>query len=292
MSMPRLDPELLRAFVAVAERRSFTRAAAHLNRTQATVSLQVRRLEERLGIPLFHRSTTHVELTAAAEGFLMDARRILALGDEAIARLSDHKATGHLRIGVMEDYGTRHLPPLLAAVAERFPLVQVDMEIGLTARMVKRLGSSFDVVIAMHPIGATQGELLCREQAIWVAANDRAIEEFDPLRVALSSPGCLFRAWVVQALNKAGRRWRLAYVSPSLAATEAIVSQGLAITVVKGSMLTPGLRVVRPGERLPPLPGAEIRLHRSATLNRPLTLITDYLANGLRAHSVAIAHTH
>ena len=54
MSMPRLDPDLLRAFVAVAERRSFTRAAAHLNRTQATVSLQVRRLEQRLGIPLFH----------------------------------------------------------------------------------------------------------------------------------------------------------------------------------------------------------------------------------------------
>ncbi|MER8433247.1 LysR family transcriptional regulator [Mesorhizobium caraganae] len=277
-----LDPELLRAFVVVADRLSFTRAAEQLNRTQAAVSLQVKRLEERLDTALFRRSTARVELTAAGEGFLTDARRILALNEQAIARVSNQRVAGHVRIGVMEDYGTRILPSLLADIAERFPLVQVDMEIGLTALLLKRLGSSFDVVIAMHPEGTTEGDLICRERAIWAAASTRAVEELDPLPVALSYPDCLFRAWAIEALDKAGRPWRLAYVSPSLAATEAIVEQGLAITVVKGSMLAPGLRGINPCRYVPPLPGAEIRLHRAATSSASAALVVDHLAHRLR----------
>ncbi|MGK9051507.1 LysR family transcriptional regulator [Neorhizobium petrolearium] len=283
MSSPSLDPELLRAFVAVAEHLSFTRAAERLNRTQATVSLQVRRLEERLGSTLFRRSTARVELTAAGVDFLIDARRILALSEQAIARHSNQKVAGRIRIGVMEDYGTKVLPRLLSDVVERFPLVQIEMEIGLTAQFLKKLDPSFDAVIAMHPEGATEGELICRERAIWAAAANHAIEELDPLPVALSNPGCLFREWAVQALNQAGRPWRLAYISQSLAAVEALVAQGLAVTVVKGSMLTPGLRSVDPGRHVPRLPGAEIRLHRSETLTSSATLAIEHLTHRLRS---------
>lgn len=282
MNTPSLDPDLLRAFVVVADRLSFTRAAEQLNRTQAAISLQVKRLEERLDTALFRRSTARVELTAAGEGFLVDARRILALNEQAIARVSNQRVAGHVRIGVMEDYGTKILPRLLADIAERFPLVQVDMEIGLTALLLKRLGSSFDAVIAMHQEGTVEGDLICRERAIWAAAKAHAVEEIDPLPVALSNPDCLFRAWAVEALNRAGRPWRLAYVSPSLAATEAIVEQGLAVTVVKGSMLASGLRGIHPGQHVPPLPGAEIRLHRAATSSAGAALVVDHLAHRLR----------
>lgn len=286
MSTSTLDPELLRAFVAVAEHLSFTRSAERLNRTQAAVSLQVRRLEERLGVALFRRSTGRVEITAAGEDFLIDARRILTLNEQAIARLSNQKVIGRIRIGVMEDYGTKILPRLLADMAERFPFVQIEMEIGLTARFLKRLGSSFDAVIAMHPEGATEGELICREKAVWVAAADYAVEDINPLPMALSNPDCLFRAWALEALSEAGRLWRLAYVSSSLAAVEAIVRQGLAVTVVKGSMLSHGLRNVDPGQCLPPLPSAEIRLHRSKTLSPSAALAINHLV--LRLHSMAL----
>lgn len=286
MSIPSLDPDLLRAFVAVADRLSFTRAAEQLNRTQATVSLQVRRLEERLGVPLFRRSTAHVELNAVGDNFLLDARRILSFSEQALARISGQKLAGRIRIGVMEDYGTKILPRLLAEVAERFPLVQIEMEIGLTSRLLKRLGQSFDVVLAMHPEGASEGELICRESAIWVAASGHAIEESDPLPVALSNPDCLFRSWAVDALNEAGRPWRLAYVSPSLAAVEAIVDQGLAVTVIKGSMIGPRLRRLSAGNSVPALPGAEIRLHRSGTLDQSSGLVADLLSRRLREMSL------
>ncbi|SMF65587.1 transcriptional regulator, LysR family [Tistlia consotensis] len=282
MTVRTLDPELLRAFVAVAERLSFTRAAEGLHRSQATVSLQVKRLEARLGVALFRRSTTRVELTAAGIGFLADARRILAMNEAALARLDGQRLAGQVRIGVMEDYGTRLLPPLLAKAAERFPLVRVEVEIGLTARMVGRLGRDFDLVIAMHPEGEAEGELLARETPLWVAAEGHAAEAIEPLPVALSNPDCLFRAWALAALERGGRPWRLAYVSASLAAIEALVRQGLAVTVVKGSLPAPGLRALPAGGRLPALPGAEIRLHRAPGLDAPGASIADHLAEGLR----------
>ncbi len=83
-----LEPDLLRAFVAVADTLSFTRAAQRLNRTQAAISAQIRRLEERLDLRLFHRSTAHVELTERGEILLIDARRMLSLHDATVARLT------------------------------------------------------------------------------------------------------------------------------------------------------------------------------------------------------------
>jgi DNA-binding transcriptional LysR family regulator len=99
--------------------------------------------------------------------------------------------------------------------------------------------------------------------------------------VALSSPDCLFRQWAGQALDAAALPWRLAYVSTSLAAVEAIVLQGLAVTVVKGSMLSPGLRAL-PAGRLPALPGAEIRLHLAAGCTDLTEMVADHLVQGLR----------
>ena len=289
MSAPLLDPELLQAFVAVAERLSFTRAAEQLNRTQAAVSLQVRRLEERLGVPLFRRSTARVELTAAGEDFLADAKRILSVNEQVLAKLTGRQMAGRVRLGVMEDYGTRLLPKLLADAAERFPLVQIDMQTGLTALMLKQIGKTFDAVIAMHPEGSHDGDLICREKAVWVASAGHRPEERAPLPLALSTPDCLFRQWATQALDEAGRPGRLAYVSPSLAAVEAIVRQGLAVTVVKSSMVTPGLRILPEG-LLPPLPGAEIRLHRAAGCSALTDMMAEHLAQALRGQRMQPVH--
>src|SRR5215467_2672061 len=110
MTSPVLDPDLLKAFVAVADHRSFTRAAVMLNRTQSAVSMQVKRLEGRLGVELFNRTRANVDLSSAGEGLLGYARRILALNDEAVARLREHKVEGVVRLGVMDDYGTAILP--------------------------------------------------------------------------------------------------------------------------------------------------------------------------------------
>ncbi|MGY3482921.1 DNA-binding transcriptional LysR family regulator [Bradyrhizobium sp. USDA 4011] len=282
MSAPILDPDLLQAFVAVADHRSFTRAAAALNRTQSAVSMQVKRLEERLRAELFHRSTSSVDLSAAGEGLLGYARRILSLNAEAVGRVRAHGTGGRVRLGVMDDYGTLIVPPLLKEFIANYPLIHVEMETGLTSSMTDRLGEAYDLVIAMHPEGRGEGELLRTEQAVWAASATHRVEELDPLPVALYPQGCLFRSWAMQALDKASRPWRLAFVSHSLSAVEAIAAQGLAVTVVKSGTFPPALRRLTARDGMPRLPRAEIRLHRAQNLSRAASLLSDHLVAALR----------
>src|SRR3954470_22090184 len=192
MSMTNLDPDLLRAFLAVADHRSFTRAAVVLNRTQSAVSMQIKRLEDRLGAELFNRTKANVDLSSAGEGLLGYARQILALNEEAFGALAERKIEGVVRLGVMDDYGTCVVPPLLASFLAGYPRIHVEMETGLTASMPARLGEAYDVVIAMHPVGRGDGEFLRREQAVWATSTTHAVEQQEPLPVALYPQGCLF----------------------------------------------------------------------------------------------------
>ncbi|WP_375160889.1 LysR family transcriptional regulator [Bradyrhizobium sp. RDT46] len=282
MSSPVLDPDLLTAFAAVAEHRSFTRAATTLNRTQSAVSVQIRRLEERLGAKLFHRTRAGVALTAAGDELLVYAKRLLDLNAEAIDALRARKREAVVRLGVMDDYGTIVVPPLLAQFARSHPQIRVEIETGLTATMPARLGEAFDLVIAMHPEGRGGGELLRREQAVWAAAQSYQVEAgHDTLPVALYPPACLFRQWAAEALDAAGRPWRLAFVSRTLAAVEAIAAQGLAVTVMKAGTLPARLRILSEREGLPPLPAADIRLHRAHNLSCPAAMLADHLQRGI-----------
>ena len=283
MSYPSLDPDLLKALVAVADLRSFTRAAEALGRTQSAISAQIKRLEMQLGMTLVHRTTTRVELSAAGEGLVGYARRILNLGEEAVRTLRKHEIAGRVRLGVMDDYGALILPPLIKSFVGSFPAIEIQMETGLTGAMVGRLGRDFDVVIAMHPRGEGGGVLLRQEPAVWAGSAAIAPGELDPLPVALYPQGCLFRQWALEALDRSGRRWRLAFVSHSLSAVEAIARQGLAITVVKAGTCPSTLRVFGRQEGLPPLPCADIRLHRAPTLSPAGQLFADHICAHLKA---------
>ncbi len=282
MTFPVLDLDLLQAFVAVADQRSFTRGAATLNRTQSAVSMQIKRLEARLGAELLSRSKASVDLTAAGEGLLGYARRMLLLNEEAVARLRAHKIEGRVRLGVMDDYGAIVLPPLLASFVAGFPRIHVEMETGLTSTMPDRLGKAYDLVIAMHARGKGGGIFLRREQAVWAASVSHPVESIDPLPVALYPKGCLFRQWAMEALDAAGRPWRLAFVSHSSTAVESIAAEGLAVTVLKSSTFPARLRALDEQAGLPRLPVADIRLHRAANLSRAASVLMDHLVAALR----------
>src|ERR1051325_1062366 len=106
-----------------------------------------------------------------------------------------------VRLGVMDDYGTSIVPPLLTSFMAGYPLIQVQMETGLTSTMPARLGEAFDLVIAMHPAGRGAGEWRRHEQGVWAASAPQPVEHQDPLPVALYPQGCLFRKWAMEALD-------------------------------------------------------------------------------------------
>lgn len=285
-----VDTDLLRAFLGVAEHGGFTRAAAALNRTQSAVSVQVQRLEARVGRTLFTRAGRIVRLTPDGEVFCGYARRMLGLADEAAAAFARAPLAGTVRLGVMDDYATRILPPLLRQFQRRSVDVRLEVETGLTGAMLPRLGRDLDLVLAMHLAGTSGGQVLRRERAIWIGPPDDLPERAAVLPLALYPVGCLFRAWAMAALDGAGKPWRLVYESASLGAVEAAVAAGLAIGVGKAGTAAAGLRRLDRGQGMPELPVAEIALHRArGRLGPPALRLAEFLEDALATPALARA---
>lgn len=278
--MPRvLDLDALRAFLAVAELGGFTRAAAALNLTQSGVSMRIRRLEAAEDIRLFDRLPGALRLTPQGAALLPHARELLRLNDTARAALHGAPHMETVRLGAMEDYATRVLPPLLAAFRRVVPEVVVEVETGLTQRMLPQLGRRHDLLLAMHRGGTGgDGRMLQRSRPVWAAAPGFRISGAVPL--ALYAKGCLFRDWAIAALEDAGRAWHLAYAAASQAAVEAAVADGIGCTLVRQATMAPG---VHPLRGLPPPPDSEIRLHAAPRLGNGAQRLADFLTERLAA---------
>jgi DNA-binding transcriptional LysR family regulator len=287
MTLPlSLDPDLLRAFVLIAEGRSFTQAAALVGRTQAAVSMQIKRLEEALGQPVLSRGKGEaVELTPHGQYLLGRAREILALNDEVMATFRTPQIAGTVRLGTPDDYAFGYLPPVLKRFADTHPAVQVDVLCEPSNELLDRLHRG-ELDLTLLSEGTEPRSLpavpLWRGPLVWVTSTRYAPHRLDPLPLALASPdplserrGCDWGCAAVQALERAGRRYRIAYTSGSQVGTHAPVLAGLAVTVSAQAWLPEGLRPVRPEEGLPKLPEYGIILVKGRLARQP---VTDALA--------------
>ena len=203
MDLPALDPELLKAFVAVADQRSFTRAAPGSIARSRRSACRSSGWRTGSASRLFHRTKANVELSPAGEGLLGYARRILSLNDEAVARLREHKVEGIVRLGVMDDYGTSIVPPVLANFLASYPLDpgpdgnRADVDDAGPARRGLRSRHR-------HASGRSRRGRVPAARAGRVGERSpSSVEEQDPLPVALYPQGCLFRKWAMEALDKA-----------------------------------------------------------------------------------------
>ncbi len=147
-----VDLELINAFVAVAGALSFAMAARQLETDPSVVSRRVRRLEARLGVRLFSRTTRRVALTEVGERYLLRVADLLeqldAAGREA-AELAD-TAQGLLRVSASRSYGRLVIAPMLADFLRSYPRIRVDLQ--LADRLVDLVADGFDVAIRSGPL--------------------------------------------------------------------------------------------------------------------------------------------
>src|ERR1700751_2491724 len=122
-----LDVDQLRTFIAIAETGSFTRAADVVHKTQSAVSMQMKRLEERVERPIFARDGRASKLTEDGERLLDYARRIVKLNVETLAAFSDEELSGRVRLGVPDDYADRYLPEIMARFSHSYPAVELSV---------------------------------------------------------------------------------------------------------------------------------------------------------------------
>lgn len=142
-----MDLNELLVFTKVAEARSFTRAGKRLGMPKSTVSLQIARLEQRLGVRLLHRTTRKLRLTDEGDAFYERCRRVMEDIDDAERSIMQEveKPRGHLRITAPVEFGTVFLGPWVADYLRRYPEVSIELE--LTSRMVDIVGESYDLAI-------------------------------------------------------------------------------------------------------------------------------------------------
>lgn len=272
-----LDLDLVRAFVTVAEARSFTRAGERLGRSQSAVSLQLQRLEDRLSTALLSRDPRHVTLTAAGEAFLPQARRLLRVNDEIVADLRGDDLDGEVRLGAPEDFATVHLPEILGEFARAHPRVALSVTCDLTLNLLDRLrdGALDIALVKREPLGPDLGVRVWREPLVWAAADAAVLKPDEAAPLVLAPAPCVYRKRAVAALDAQGRTWRAAYTSPSLAGQHAALRAGLGLTVLPRDMIPPDLKVLGAAEGLPRLEDAEIALLKARTA---IPLAADRLA--------------
>jgi len=194
MPSPRFELRQLRTFAAVAQRRSFTRAADDLHIAQQAVSQQIKALERSLGVTLLRRTPRRVELTTEGEVFLADCRRVLAAADRAARRVeaAARGELGTLRLAYTLTTTWDTIPKLLARIAEVHPQVKVE------AREV--FGADIPELVA-----AERYDLALAPMTSYPSGFQSRTVRREPLRVALSKTDPLARRKHIQLASLADR---------------------------------------------------------------------------------------
>ena len=287
-AMPLLEIDVLRTFVSIAENGSFTRTASQIFRTTSAVSMQIKRLETTLGCPLFVREARGITLTGDGERLLGYARRLLKLNEEAVRAFVKPRLNGRVSFGTPSDIGTHILPGLLSLFARTHPGVEVNVSVGRSLDMIQRIDAGqLDVaLISVGNLGQddARGEVIHCEPLVWAGRAGGVAAERDPLPLALSTPECAWRRQALDALDRAGRRYRIAYSSEQCAGQEAAMLADLAVAPYPPSLIRPPLKRLEEGEGLPSLGEYQIKLLCAAGCSEPVEVLARHVRAAFAAY--------
>jgi DNA-binding transcriptional LysR family regulator len=262
--MQPLDSDLMRSFLAVADAGSVTAAAGRLFRTQSAVSLQVKRLEESLGQPLFDRQARGVVLTPRGEQLVPYARRVVALLDEAAIALREKPLVGPVRVGIPDEYSSTVVPRVLAAFDERHEGVQVSVRVDHSSAQIAALeADEIDLGVIYDWAYVQDGEVLCIDPTVWVTSVAHAQHLRRPVPVAVYFQSEWSRDYVEVSLNRLGIDWRAAWACDMAGGFRVAVTTGMAIAPLSRSTIPAGCRELTTEDGFPIVDNARVVLRRN-----------------------------
>ena len=287
-AMPLLEIDVLRTFVSIAESGSFTRTAAQIFRTTSAVSMQIKRLENTLGCALFSREARRVALTAEGERLISYARRLLKLNEEAVGAFIKPSLSGQVRFGAPADIGTHILPGLLSLFARTHPGIEVNVSVGRSVDMIQRIDAG-ELDVALISVGNlgqddTRGEVVHREPLVWAGRAGGVAMKRNPLPLALASAECAWRRQALDALDRVGRSYRIAYSSEQCAGQEAAMIADLAVAPYPLSLVRPPLRRLNEDADLPALGEYQIKLLSAAQCSEPVKVLSQQVVAAFAAY--------
>jgi DNA-binding transcriptional LysR family regulator len=257
--MATLDVDAVKAFLAIADFRSFTRAAETLGTTQGAISVKLKRLEDQIGQKLVERTPRQVRLSAQGAVFIEAARDFLASHDRAVAALTS--ARRRFALGIASHVGGPELPTLLARLNAHDPALTIEVRLDDSRDLLNAFDrGEIDAAIIRREDDRRDGEVLALEHFGWFATPDFEHRAGEPLRLAASSPTCAIRNLTTRALDEAGISWSEVFLGCGTFAVAEAVAAGLATSVFSCRLAPPGTVEVSRRFRLPALPSSEIVL--------------------------------
>lgn len=285
MRPPTLDAQLVQSFLSICDAGGFAKASVRLNLSQSTISGHIKRLEGLLGQRLVerHSGRKSIRLTRWGETFLTHARGIVAANDVALACFDTGLITGTVRLATTEDMAATIVPAIIETFLDEHRGVEVEIHTGVTSEMRHDVGTRYDLVVAVQPCRHGGGDVLHRDQLVWVTSRKHAAHRRTALPLALYPEGCLYRSCADAALRKADREWRPTIVSASRSALDAAAARGLAVTVVPARSVPAHMHILTRADGLPALPEIEIALYRKQASEIPAArALADCLCQHLR----------
>ena len=235
----------LRYLVALADLRHFGRAAARCYVSQPTLSAQLKKLEESLGVQLIERTPNNVTLTAAGEEIVARARRILEASDEvvALARTQRDPLSGRLRVALLPTIGPYLLPHVAPLLRTSLPRLEMRLYEYQTAPMLEKLhGGELDLGILALPVelGGLEARELYREPFVVALPERHALAANDKVRVAdlkgetllLLEDGHCLRDQALEVCSRVGVRDSQDFRATSLETLRQMVATGAGVTLL------------------------------------------------------------
>ncbi|WP_152045303.1 LysR family transcriptional regulator [Aureimonas psammosilenae] len=289
-----LDLDQVRTFLAIVDTGSFTRAADEVFKTQSAVSMQMRKLEERLDTVLFERNGRSVKLTEDGDRLLGYARKLLSLSIETLTAFDEESIEGHVRIGLPDDYAERLLPEIMARFSRSNPRVELQIACEPSQNLTDHIEKGLLDVALVCPSRIAHAEVVRREPLHFVTSAAHCVHEEKVLPLAIGRADCTWRKQGIEALKAIDRDHRVLFTSWSATIVASAVLAGLAVSVLPECALRSGMRVLTEADGFPKLEDAEIGMIRGRNSDRPvvealIAHIRDSLQNMSPAPAIEVA---
>ena len=255
-----LDIFALRSLVAAHQLGGFHRAAGHVGRSQSAISQQIQKLEREVGHPLFEKRGRGVALTETGELVLGYARRILELNDELVEAVIDRAVAGSVRLGLPADFSETWLPTALGHFRRAHPAIRIEAVVDRNRRLIERLDQGeIDLALALGHEQRADAEQVATLPMVWLGPEtlEPVCAPGDALPLVVFESPCFFRQAAQDALDRAGRPWRIAFTSPSLPGIWAAVKAGLGYTLRTPMGLPAGVIQISERGELPSAPSPQ-----------------------------------
>jgi DNA-binding transcriptional LysR family regulator len=279
------DPVQLRTFLAVAETLSFTGAASRLELSQPTVSQHVRKLEQAAGRVLITRDTRDVRLTDNGDAMAGFARSILAAHEQALSYFSGSAMRGRLRFGVADDLAITQLPRILRHFRQLYPQINLELTVTQSPLLLRRLkAGQLDLIFIKYMAGTGEGALVQRDRLVWAGHGKTTLEPDAPVPLIAYQAPSLSRQMAIDALENAGRTWRITCNTREINGVLAAVRAGIGLAVFPQSLIPEDLEQVNTRFALPPLGDVDFTLLSNPLAPRELVdaLTTAIMGRALR----------